>query len=117
MASDRNVRQIVAAEMNATTPRVIRPRASSALLPRHSGTPLVAGSSQASALISACPEGGKDPGPPASGSVLQALQALLEEPFSPAVHHLRAGIEPARDVHIRHTLSCPQDDLGPHHPH
>ena len=65
MASDRSVRQIVAAEMNATTPRMISSRASSAQLQRDSGTPVVAGSSQANALISAFTEGGKDPGPSA----------------------------------------------------
>ena len=47
MASDRSVRQIVAAEMNATTPRPINSRASSEQLHRDKGTPLVAGNSQA----------------------------------------------------------------------
>jgi hypothetical protein len=52
MASDRSVRHTVAAEMNATTPRVISWLASSAQLQRDNGTPLVAGSSHAKALIS-----------------------------------------------------------------
>jgi hypothetical protein len=63
MASERSVRHTVAAEMNATTPATISCRANSAQLQRDSGTPLVAGNSQASALISAFTEGGKDPGP------------------------------------------------------
>ena len=87
--------------MNATTPRMISSLASSAQLHRDSGTSQVAGSSQASALISAFTEGGKDPGPSASRRVPQALQTLLEEPFTPAVHHLRAGIQPGRYLHIR----------------
>jgi hypothetical protein len=62
MASHRSVRQIVAAEMNATTLRMINSLASSAQLQRDSGTPVVAGSSQASGSISAFTEGGKDPG-------------------------------------------------------
>ncbi len=115
MASDRNVRQIVAAEINATTPRRISSRASSEQLQRDSGTPVVAGSSHANALISAFTEGGKDPGPAASRSVLKALQSLIDEPLTPPVHHLRTGIEPGSDIHIRQPLSREQHDLGPHH--
>ena len=60
--------------------------------------------------------GGKRPGACRyAGSVLEALQALLEEPLTPTVHHLRAGIEPGRDIHIRQPLSRQQHDLGPHH--
>src|ERR1700720_1990814 len=64
MASDRNVRQIVAAEIAATTPRKINSRASSVQLHRDSGTPVVAGSSHANALISAFTEGGNTRGLP-----------------------------------------------------
>src|SRR5262249_37043050 len=104
MASDRSVRHTVAAEINATTPRMISSRASSAQLQRDSGTPLVAGSSHANALISTLTEGGKDSGPAASGTILQTLQALLEEPLAPAMHHLRAGIATDCDLHIRQSF-------------
>src|SRR5579859_1278537 len=115
MASDRSVRHTVAAEMNATTPRRISSRASSAQLHRDSGTPVVAGRSHANALISAFTEGGKDSGPSASRSVLQALQALLKEPLTPTVNHLRAGIAPSSYLHIGEPLSRHQHHLGPHH--
>src|SRR5262245_23230802 len=116
MASHRNTRHTVAAEIKATTPATISWRASSAQLQRDSGTPLVAGSSQARALISACTEGGKDPGPARALPVLQPLQSLLEEPLPPAVNHLRAGIQPRRDLHIGHPLRCHHHNLGSHHP-
>ena len=101
MASDRNVRQIVAAEMAATTPLIMSSRASSAQLQRDNGTPVVAGSSQAKALISVFTEGGKDPGPTRARKILQPVEATLKEPLPPAPHHLRAGIESGCDLHIR----------------
>jgi hypothetical protein len=58
--------------------------------------------------------GGKHPGPPASGSVLQALQALLAEPPTPPVHHLRAGLEASSHLRIRPPFTGHQHDLGRH---
>jgi hypothetical protein len=101
--------------MNATTWRIISSRASSALLHRDNGTPVVAGNSHAKALISALTEGGKDPGTPGTLVILQARQALLEESFAPTMNHLRARIATSRDLHVRHTIGGQQDDPGPCH--
>jgi hypothetical protein len=87
--------------MNVTTLRIISSPANSAQLQRDSGTPVVAGNSQAKALISALTEGGKDPGPPGTFAVLQAIQAVLEETLTPAMNDLRAGIAAGSDVHVR----------------
>jgi hypothetical protein len=59
MASRFRTRHTVAAEIAATTARVTSSRASSAQLHRASGTPVVAGNSQANSLISATTRGGK----------------------------------------------------------
>ncbi len=53
MASRSKIRHTVAAEIAATTARATSSRASSAQLQRERGTPVVAGSSQASCLTSA----------------------------------------------------------------
>jgi hypothetical protein len=116
MASDRSIRHTVAADMKATTLRMISSLASSAQLQRDNGTPLVAGSSQANALISAFTEGGKDPGPAASATILQTFQTFLEEPLTPSMHHLGAGIAADRDRHIREPFCGQQHDPGSHDP-
>ena len=65
MASDSQPSaQIVAAEINATTPRRISSRANSAQVRQDNGPPVVAGSSHANALISAFTEGGETRGLP-----------------------------------------------------
>jgi hypothetical protein len=61
------MRHTVAAEMAATTPRAMSSQASSMQLQRDSGTPVVAGSSQASCLVSAATVGPKVLGRPVLG--------------------------------------------------
>jgi hypothetical protein len=87
--------------MKSTTRLTISSLASSAKLQRDRSTPMVAGNSQAMALISAFNRGGKDPGPARSGAVVQAVQPLFDETLAPAVNYLRAGIAAGRDLHIR----------------
>src|SRR6266508_4734597 len=116
MASAISQRQIVAAEMAATTPRRTTSAASSAMLQRDRGTPDVAGSSQASALTSATTLSGKDRRPTGARLIVEAVEASLEEPLPPAMHHLRARVEPNGDLPVRQAIRRHQRDLGSHHP-
>ena len=67
MASSESHRQTVLPEILATRPCSITSRATSAALQRLKGTPLLAGSSQASAFTSTLTEGGKVGGLPERG--------------------------------------------------
>jgi hypothetical protein len=72
MASSESHRQTVVPEISATRPRAITSRATSAVLQRLEGTPLLAGSSQASAFSSTLTEGGKGRGSARAWSILQS---------------------------------------------
>ena len=93
-----SIRHTVAAEIAATTARLTSSRASSAQLQRDSGTPVVAGSSQASCLTSAMTRGGKGPGSTRAFAIGQARHALLEEALAPLDHRVQRHLEPLGDL-------------------
>ena len=58
--------------------------------------------------------GGKRPGSPGSGSVLESGKPLLEESLPPHAHDLASGAEASGDVVVGETLMCEQDHFGPY---
>jgi hypothetical protein len=99
--------------MRATNPHPWACLATSATLKRDSGKPSVAGSSQASALISTTSSGGKSPGSTRAGSFFQARQSLLVETLAPKTDHFAAGIQAQGNLVIAHALGRHQNHLGP----
>src|SRR5215211_9535277 len=98
MASSESHRQTVAPEISATMPRSTASRATSAVLQRLKGTPLLYGSSQAMAFTSTLTEGGKGWGPARARSIFQPGQALLVKALAPLRDHLRTGVQPGGDL-------------------
>src|SRR4051812_12381341 len=96
-------------------PRSTASRASSAADQRDSGRPVCAGSSHASALTSAISAGGKRPGTPPPGPLIQPPQALLREAPSPLTRRLIGAVQPPRNLAITMTIGGQQHDLGPNH--
>jgi hypothetical protein len=82
------------------------------LLKRESGTPSLRGSSHATALTCATSSGGKTARAPRAWSVLQSLQTLLGEAFSPAPDDLGGHVESSADLDIRLTISSVEHELG-----
>jgi hypothetical protein len=80
-----------------------------------SGSPCVAGSSQASAFTSATCSGGKTARAARALTILEAGQPLLEEPFPPSADDPRRRLQTARDLGRRLPLGRVQDHLRPHH--
>ena len=77
IASSCSQRQTVLSLMRATRPARCAWRVTSATLSLDSGTPKVAGSSQAIALISTVSSGGKDPRASRAGSFFEARQLRI----------------------------------------
>src|SRR5215207_4461896 len=98
MASSESHRQTVVPEISATMPRSTTSRATSSVLQRLKGTPLLYGSSQAMAFTSILTEGGKGRGPTRARSIFQPGQILFIEPLAPLRNHLRAGVQPSSDL-------------------
>ena len=113
IASSCNQRHTVLSLMRATNPERWACRATSATLRRDSGKPSVAGSSQASALISTMSSGGKDPRSTRAGSLFQARQSFLEEPLAPQTDHFAPRIQARGDLVVAHSLGGHQNHLGP----
>src|SRR6266508_2074854 len=113
-ASSCSQRQIVEADA-LVTPRWTTSRWSSAREKRESGSPCVAGSSQASAFTSATCAGGKTARAARALAILEPGEALLEEPLPPAADHLRRRLPPAGDLGVAQPLGGVQDHLRPHH--
>src|SRR5580765_825006 len=111
MASSCSQRQTVLSLMRATRPERSACRATSATLSRDSGRPRLAGSSQASALISTVSSGGKDPRASRAGSLFEARQSLLEETLTPLADHLASGVQARGDLVVVHAIGCHQDHL------
>src|SRR5258706_1657996 len=98
IASADSHRQIVVPETDATMPCCTAARARSGQCQRASGTPWVAGSSQARALTATTTSGGKGRAPSAPRQVTQPGQALAAEPLAPLGNHLARGVEPGGDL-------------------
>src|SRR3990172_7975659 len=104
IASSLSQRQMVVSLIEATSPARRTCSASSAVLQRDSGTPKVAGSSQAMALTSTSSSGGKDPGTPRTWPLFQAWESLVEEPLSPQAHHFASSAQTLCDFIVGKTL-------------
>ena len=113
MASSWSQRQTVLPDKLATRPLWQAQRASSPLLQRDRGQCCVAGSSQASALISTTTCGGQSPRPPGARTLLETFHTLLEETFAPQADDLASGLETAGDFEVGEALGSEQDHLGP----
>jgi hypothetical protein len=115
MASAESQRQMVVSLMEATSPSAIAARASAGQCQRESGTPVLAGSSQASALMAMMTSGGKDRRATSAGLVVEAGEALLEEPFAPLGDDLPWRVEPVGDGVVAQAFGGVQHDPRPHH--
>ena len=81
------------------------------LLKRESGTPSWRGNSHAIALTCAISSGGKTTRATRAWLILQTLQALLGETFSPAPHDFRIHVQTPTDLDIRLTSSGVEHEL------
>src|SRR4051812_17558963 len=98
-ASSCSQRQIVEAEASLML-RSTTSLCSSVREKRPSGSPYLAGSSQASAFTSAICSGGKTARATRALPVIEAGQPILEKPLAPAAHDFRCRLQPARDLGI-----------------
>src|SRR2546425_980729 len=112
MASSLSHLQMVVSLTVAIRPERRTCEPSSARLHRDSGSPSLAGSSQAMALTRTTSSGGKDPGPSGSWAVIETPEALLEETFSPHADDLASCGEVVCDSVIGEALVSQQDHLG-----
>src|SRR6266851_3331141 len=112
MASSLSHRHTVLSLMVATMPARCASRTRSPMLSRDSGTPSVAGSSHARALIWTTTSGGKKPGAARAGALLQAVQAFMEEAFAPDTDHVATDRERGGDHVVGPPLGGKQDHLG-----
>jgi hypothetical protein len=83
----------------------------SAVLHRDKGTPVVAGSSHASAFTSITTSGGKNPGAPRAVSIIEPRHPLVKESLSPKADHFASGIQPLGDFMVAQPFVCQEDDL------
>ena len=81
MVNGHHDQALVDDEIEVTTWRATSSSASSLLDHRDSGTPEVAGSAQASSLISAITKGGKGSGSTRTMTIREPVDAFLEPPF------------------------------------
>src|SRR5712691_3042434 len=113
MASSVSHRHTVVSLMVATMPARCASRTRSPMLSRDSGTPSVAGSSHARALIWTTTSGGKKPGAARAGALLQAVQPFMEEAFAPETDDVASDRERGGDRVVGPPLGGKQDHLGP----
>jgi hypothetical protein len=106
---------MVVSEIEATMPCSMAARARSGACQRESGTPLVAGSSHAIALIDTTTSGGKSRGPSGSRSLQEAGQALPVASFAPFGDDLARGVQTSGDLVVGQPLGGQQHDLGSYH--
>src|ERR1035437_2933489 len=111
-ASSRSQRQTVVVLIASTMSRATATRAISETERRASGSPRLAGRSQARALISTTTRGGKGPRPAASGAIAKARLTLLEVALAPAAHGLADRPESLGDLVVAETISRKDHALG-----
>ena len=114
MASSDSHCQMVEPEMLATRPRLMTSAWMSGTWRRESGSPSCAGSSHAIALT-AMSNSGEKPAPAGPVALLQALQALLEEPFAPFADDLAAGVEALGDLVVAQAAGSEKHQVGAEH--
>src|SRR5829696_5301033 len=115
MASAESHRQMVVSEIEATMPCSMAVRARSGACQRASGTPLLAGSSHARALIATTTSGGESRGPPGPWLLLETGRALLAEAFAPLGNDLSGGVQTTGDLIVAQSIGGQQHDPGPYH--
>ena len=115
MASSWSHRHTVLLLMLATMPHRSTSRTRSTVLNRESGSPRVAGSSQARALTCTTTSGGKNPGATGPGALVEARQALLKETFTPEADDLASDRHGRGDLVIGPPVGREQDHLGAEH--
>jgi hypothetical protein len=81
------------------------------LLNRESGTPSWRGSSHATALTCATSSGGKTARATHARPVLQTLQALLSEAFSPTTNDLGRHVQPPANLDVRLAVGGVEHEL------
>jgi hypothetical protein len=111
MASSLSQRRTVLSLIVATKPEERTYRAISGVLHRDKGTPVVAGSSQASAFTSSTTSGGKNPGAPGAVSIIEPRHPLVEESLSPEIDHFAPRIKSFGDFIVSQPLVGQKDDL------
>jgi hypothetical protein len=112
IASSSSQRHRVETDTRSIRPVVSTSSRSSARLQRPSGTPLVAGSSQAIALTSMTTAEGKRRDRPGRLRSLNPRTALLAEPLAPLRHRVDRHPKPARDLDVLLCLGG-EHDPGP----
>ena len=115
MASSCNHRHTLLSLIVATLPARRTSRAISAVLKRESGTPSVAGNSQARALTWTTTSGGKSPGTARARTLVESGQAFIEEAFAPQADDVAADGERGRNLVSAEALGRGQDDAGAEH--
>lgn len=101
IASSASQRQTVAPESSQTIPRATAARAISLLEKRESGSPLAAGSSQASAFTSARTSGGKAGGLPRRGRSSSPMESARCRPAVEVTSEHHAGVAGASRCRAR----------------
>jgi hypothetical protein len=114
IASSASQRPIVDADASLIACSTTK-RCSSDRLKRDSGTPWALGSSHAIALTCATSSGGKTARTTRPRSILETLDALSSEPFSPAGDAIGGHIEARGDLEIGEPLGRQQHQLRTHH--
>jgi hypothetical protein len=85
------------------------------VLKRESGTPSVAGNSQARALTWTTTSGGKSSGTARARTLVEAGQAFIEEAFAPQADDVSADGQRGRNLVIAEALGRGQHDAGAEH--
>src|SRR6266508_3021311 len=114
-ASWSSQRHSVETETSLTRPVVMTSSRSSGRLQRPSGTPRVAGSSQAIALTSTTTAEGETARPAGPLAVPQPAKAFLDKAFAPLRHGVDRHPKPPGDPGVLLPLGGRQHDPGPHH--
>src|SRR5207253_3924553 len=115
MASSCSQRHTVVSLMRATMPQCCASRTMSPQLKRDSGSPRVAGSSQARALICTTSSGGESPGAARARVFVKPGYAFMEESFAPQAHHIAPDRERGGDLVVGAPLGGEQNYLGAQH--
>src|SRR5439155_19974516 len=111
IASSESQRQIVAPEISQTIPPATAARAISLLEKRESGSPLAAGSSQASAFTSARTSGGKSRRLAPARTLIEARESFLVEALAPHRDDLAPGVQTRRDLVVAQALARQEHHL------
>jgi hypothetical protein len=114
IASSDSQRHTVTPEICSQIPRATTSAANSADDQRANGTSLSAGRSHAKRITSARTCGGKSRRSAAPGPILEAREALLEEPLTPLGDDLAAAAQTLRDLVVAQPVGRQEHHLRSH---